>query len=221
MFKSEVQCNACREFLRNERDRYSLTSVEDHVWEKPIQNFMGVVDVFYIDRVYAHARSDEELTQLLAVGPPSLDKDSPLGQIVLDYERYPPVLIDRNSLKPQKMDVADFSASWYSAHLASAPPGSVTLWMRHLEMMMLSHIDGMNIGNTVKSHFQEPIWRTIGGTMVADLRRIARWKQEDVRKEGLQLKTQDAKEETFGRMKGSAIWRLILDLTLEQPWYPN
>jgi hypothetical protein len=220
MFKSAEKRNACREFLKNEKTRYSLTTVEDYVWEKPIQNFVGLIDVYYIDRVYAHAHSDQELDNLVAAGPPSLDRGSVIGQIFLDYERHPPIPIDRNALVARKMDIADFSASWYSARLASAPAGSVTLWMRRLEMMMLSHIDGMAIGNPVKSHFQEPIWRTTGGTMVADLRRIARWRQEDVRKEGSQLKTVLAKEETFGRMKGNATWRLILDLTLEQPWYP-
>jgi hypothetical protein len=221
MFKSEAKRNACREFLKNEKTRYSLTTVEDYVWEKPIQNFVGLIDVYYIDRVYAHARSDDELAQLFDVGPPTLDRGSPLGQIFLDYQQHPPVPVDRDALVPRKMDVAEFSASWYSARLASAPAGSVTVWMRRLEMMMLSHIDGMAIGNPVKSHFQEPIWRTTGGTMVADLRRIARWRQDNLRAEGSQLKTVVSKEETFGRMKGNAVWRLIVDLTLEQPWYPS
>ncbi|KAF9504952.1 hypothetical protein BS47DRAFT_1400877 [Hydnum rufescens UP504] len=206
MFKAEGRRNAC---------------VEDYIWEKPLQNFVGVVDIFYIDRVYAHASSEEEVSQLLAIGPPTLNRESSLGQIILDYEWYPPIPVDKNALVPRKMDVADISASWYSARLTAAPAGSVTCWMRHLEMMILAHTDGMAIGNPVKSHFQEPIWQTTSGTMVADLRRITKWKQADIRKEGSQLKTQDASEETFGRMKGNAIWRVILDLTLEQPWYPS
>ncbi|KAF9517892.1 hypothetical protein BS47DRAFT_1359187 [Hydnum rufescens UP504] len=195
--------------------------VEDYIWEKPLQNFVGVVDIFYIDRMYAHASSEEEVSQLLAIGPPTLNRESSLGQIILDYEWYPPIPVDKNALVPWKMDVADILASWYSARLTAAPAGSVTCWMHHLEMMILAHTDGMAIGNPVKSHFQEPIWQTTSGTMVADLHRITKWKQADIRKEGSQLKTQDASEETFGQMKGNAIWRVILDLTLEQPWYPS
>ncbi|KAF9504286.1 hypothetical protein BS47DRAFT_1401574 [Hydnum rufescens UP504] len=221
MFKAEGRHNACWEYLRNEQSRYLLTGVEDYIWEKPLQNFVGVVDIFYIDRMYAHASSEEEVSQLLAVGPPTLNRESSLGQIILDYEQYPPIPVDKNALVPRKMDVADISASWYSARLTAAPAGSVTCWMHHLEMMILAHTNGMAIGNPVKSHFQEPIWWTTGGTMVADLRQITKWKQADIHKEGSQLKTQDASEEMFGRMKGNAIWRVILDLTLEQPWYPS
>jgi hypothetical protein len=50
--------------------------------------------------------------------------------------------------------------------------------------MILSHTDGMAIGNPVKLHFQEPIWQTTGSMMVADLHWITRWKQADIRKEG-------------------------------------
>ncbi|KAF9505166.1 hypothetical protein BS47DRAFT_1368284 [Hydnum rufescens UP504] len=86
MFKAEGRHNACREYLRNEWSRYSLTGVEDYIWEKPLQNFGGVVDIFYINCVYAHASSEEEVSQLLAVGPPTLNRESSLGQIILDYE---------------------------------------------------------------------------------------------------------------------------------------
>ena len=83
---------------------------------------------------------------------------------------------------------------------------------------MLSYINKLDVGG-IASHFQEPIRQMGSGTMVADLHWIARWKQQDVCKEGLQLKTTKAKEETFGQMKSSSIWRLILDLTVEQPLY--
>ncbi|KAF9509437.1 hypothetical protein BS47DRAFT_1396865 [Hydnum rufescens UP504] len=144
---------------------------------------------------------------------------SSLGELFLDYHRHPPIPVDgKAKLVARKMDIIDISVSWYSAQLASAPPGSITLWMRRLEMM-LSYIDKLDVGG-IASHFQEPIRRMGSGTMVADFRRIARWKQQDVRKEGLQLKTTEAKEETFGQMKSSSIWRLILDLTVERPSYP-
>src|ERR1700721_1336791 len=145
---------------------------------------------------------------------------SSFGDLFLDYQKHPPIVVDKAKVVRRKMDIVDISVSWYSARLASAPPGSVTLWMRRLEMMMLSYIDKLDVGGIV-SHFQEPIRQTKSGTMVVDLRRIARWKQQDVRKEGLQLKTTEAKEETFGRMKSNSIWRLILDLTIDQPWYPS
>ncbi|KAF9508737.1 hypothetical protein BS47DRAFT_1365732 [Hydnum rufescens UP504] len=221
MFKAEGRHNACQEYLRNEQSQYLLTGVEDYIWEKPLQNFVGVVDIFYINHMYAHASSEEEVSQLLAVGPPTLNRESSLGQIILDYEWYPPIPVNKNALVPWKMDVTDILASWYSAHLTAAPAGSVTCWMWHLEMMILAHTNGMAIENLVKSHFQEPIWQTTGSTMVADLHWITKWKQADIHKEGSQLKTQDASEEMFGQMKGNAIWRVILDLTLEQPWYPS
>ncbi|KAF9504038.1 hypothetical protein BS47DRAFT_1401818 [Hydnum rufescens UP504] len=149
MFKAEGRHNACWEYLRNEQSRYSLTGVEDYIWEKPLQNFVGVVDIFYIDRI-----------------------ESSLGQIILDYERYPPIPVDKNALVPRKMDVADISASWYSARLAAAPAGSVTCWM-------LSSGD-----DDSGSHRWNGYWQP------------GEWKQADIRKEGSQLKTQDASEET-------------------------
>ncbi|KAF9506777.1 hypothetical protein BS47DRAFT_1399227 [Hydnum rufescens UP504] len=133
MFKSLARQDACQAHLWGTREANELTSVETMVWEQPIQNFMGLVDVYYINRVYAHARSEIELKELLDVGPPPLTMASSLAR---------------------KMDIVDIS------------------------MMMLSYIDKLDVGG-IASHFQEPIRQTGSGTMVADFRRIARWKQQD------------------------------------------
>jgi hypothetical protein len=161
------------------------------VWEQPIQNFMGLVDVYYIDQVDAHAQSEIELKELLNVGPPPLAMASSLGELFLNYQRYPPIPVNKSKLVARNMDIVNISVSWYSAQLASAPPGSITLWMHRLEMMMLSYIDKLDVGG-IASHFQEPIRQTGSGTMVADFCQIARWKQQDIHKEGLQLKTTEA-----------------------------
>lgn len=194
--------------------------MEDHVWEKPLVNFIGLVDIFYVDQVYAHASSDEELERLISVGPPTLDTGSPIGAIFMDYQRHPPIPVNKELLEVRTLDVVEISASWYSKQLAAVPPGSVTVFMHHLEMMMLAYVDGMDVGKIPK-HFLEPVLQTTSGTMVADLRRITRWKQLEVRKEGLQLKTIKGKEEMFGRMKTTSIWRLTLDLSLDEPYYPK
>ena len=106
-----------------------MTCVETMVWEQPIQNFMGLVDVYYIDRVYAHAWSEIKLKELLDIGPPPLTMASSLGELFLNYQRHPPIPVDKAKLVARKMDIVDISVSWYSAQLASAPPGSITLWM--------------------------------------------------------------------------------------------
>ncbi|KAF9515190.1 hypothetical protein BS47DRAFT_1391726 [Hydnum rufescens UP504] len=144
----------------------------------------------------ARVRNRIEGTSRLSSLPPSLWPGS-LGGIIPNYQRHPPIPVNKAKLVARKMDIVNISVSWYSAQLASAPPGSITLWMRRLEMMMLSYIDKLDVGG-IASHFQEPIRQTGSGTMVADFRWIARWKQQDVCKEGLQLKTTEAKEETFG-----------------------
>ncbi|KAF9505376.1 hypothetical protein BS47DRAFT_1368126 [Hydnum rufescens UP504] len=107
-----------------------LTSVETMVWEQPIQNFMGLVDVYYIDQVYAHAQSEIKLKELLDVSPPPLAMASSLGELFLDYQRHPPIPVNKAKLVARKMDIVDILVSWYSAQLTSAPPGSITLWMR-------------------------------------------------------------------------------------------
>ena len=184
-------------YLWETQEMHELMSVEMKPWEQPIQNFVGLVDIYYINQVYVHAQSNSELKELLDVGPPPLSMASSFGELFLDYQKHPPIVVDKAKLVPRKMDVVNISVSWYSAQLASAPPRSVTLWMHRLEMMMLSYIDKLDVGGIVL-HFQEPIRWMNSGTMDANLCQIARWKQQDVCKEGLQLKTTEAKEETFG-----------------------
>ncbi|KAF9509705.1 hypothetical protein BS47DRAFT_1365086 [Hydnum rufescens UP504] len=96
-----------------------------------------------------------------------------LGELFLNYQRHPPIPVDKAKLVARKMDIVNIS------------------------MMMLSYIDKLDVGG-IALHFQEPIRWTGSGTMVADFCWIARWKQQDVHKEGSQLKTTEAKEETFG-----------------------
>ncbi|KAF9505798.1 hypothetical protein BS47DRAFT_1367819, partial [Hydnum rufescens UP504] len=145
--KGEMLVNA---HLWGTKEANELTSVENNGLEQPIQNFMGLVD------------------ELLDVGPPPSLWPARLVNYSSTIKGIPLFQSIKQTCS-QKDGYRRHLSIWYSAQLASAPPGSITLWMRRLEMMMLSYIDKLDVGG-IASHFQEPIRRTGSGTMVADFR---------------------------------------------------
>ncbi|KAF9509937.1 hypothetical protein BS47DRAFT_1364928 [Hydnum rufescens UP504] len=82
----------------------------------PSEHYTGLRDLEYIDQVYAHARSQQELDNLLAIAPPLIkDKDSrsQYGEYFLNYDQYPPIigpLIPRDQ-RLHRLQVVEFDTA--------------------------------------------------------------------------------------------------------------
>ncbi|KAF9505658.1 hypothetical protein BS47DRAFT_1367896 [Hydnum rufescens UP504] len=76
------------------------------------ERYTGLRDLEYIDQVYAHARSQQELDNLLAIAPPLIkDKDSrsQYGEYFLNYDQYLPIV------------VIEFDTAWLVAGSPNCP----------------------------------------------------------------------------------------------------
>ncbi|KAF9504986.1 hypothetical protein BS47DRAFT_1368401 [Hydnum rufescens UP504] len=93
-----------------------VTTVTIDASHAPSERYTGLRDLEYIDQVYAHARSQQELDNLLAIAPPLIkDKDSRsrYGEYFLNYDQYPPIigpLIPRDQ-RLRRLQVVEFDTA--------------------------------------------------------------------------------------------------------------
>ncbi|KAF9516554.1 hypothetical protein BS47DRAFT_1390612 [Hydnum rufescens UP504] len=110
----------------------------------PSKRYTGWKDLEYLDQVYAHACSQEELEALVAIAPP-LIKGRPggarYGELFLNYDLHPPVAgppVPRAE-RLRHLHIVDFDIAWLVPRLAQLPPETVDLPLRRMEMMMRAH----------------------------------------------------------------------------------
>lgn len=210
LFKDADKRDSCREWIREKDGSVTMTSFK---YQQALINFSSTMDLPYTAQVYALARSPEELDDLLAIGPSPIASTEDIMVEILDYKQYPPVL--NRFPKPTKivrsMQCVEFDTDWISSFIARGSHGALASWMRRLELMMLSFLDGSHPG--VRSHFVTEIWPS-AGKMNQCMRSIARAAEEQ---SGSTKVTSDV--ETFGPTKSRLLWRVVLELELEEPRY--
>ncbi|KAF9520030.1 hypothetical protein BS47DRAFT_1387645 [Hydnum rufescens UP504] len=192
-----------------------VTTVTIDASHAPSERYTGLRDLEYIDQVYAHARSQQELDNLLAIAPPLIkDKDSRsrYGEYFLNYDQYPPIvgpLIPRDQ-RLRRLQVVEFDTAWLVARLAQLPIQTVDLHLRRMEMMIRAHSNRvMSVG------FVTMMWPT-SGPVDAIIRRICRLVNEG---RSTTWAPNLLPDESFGFAKSPPVWRIKLDLNLEHPEY--
>ncbi|KAF9507833.1 hypothetical protein BS47DRAFT_1366388 [Hydnum rufescens UP504] len=179
------------------------------------EHYTGLRDLEYIDQVYAHACSQQELDNLLAIAPPLIkDKDSRsrYGEYFLNYDQYPPIvgpLIPRDQ-RLRRLQVIEFDTAWLVAWLAQLPIQTVDLHLHRMEMMICAHSNHvMSVG------FMTMMWPT-SGPVDAIIHRIC-WLVNEGR--STTWAPNLLPDESFGFAKSPPVWRIKLDLNLEHPEY--
>jgi hypothetical protein len=215
LFKDVARRDLCLRFLAD-----SLVNCPVHSFQytDALVNCFGLVEVRYMQEVYINSLSLAEVKGLLAVGPVPYSSPTDAIPEMLDYKRFPPLIDPRPGVPKQEhvrsMMSVEFDTEWLSRRLYNAQrenPLSVTIGMRRMEMQMIAHktpAKGTPLG------FTSRVWPPAGGTMISDLRQIARWARAD-----LGGTVVSSNVETFGRTKVRPAWRIVLEIELDQPRY--
>lgn len=213
LFKDVARRDSCLQVLVG---TLATCSVQPFQYTDALVNCFGLAEVRYIQEVYINAVSMAEVNELLAVGPVPYALPSDAIPEMLDYKRFPP-LIDSGAgpLKHEKvrsMMAVEFDTEWLSRRLYRARkenPGSVTIGMRRMEMQMIAH---KNPAKGTPLGFTTNVWPTAGGTMISDVRQIARWALSEHAGTAVLSNV-----ETFGRTKVRPAWRIVWEMDLDRP----
>ncbi|KAF9520953.1 hypothetical protein BS47DRAFT_1356925 [Hydnum rufescens UP504] len=192
-----------------------VTTVMIDASHAPSERYTGLRDLEYIDQVYAHAHSQQELDNLLAIAPPLIkDKDSRsrYREYFLNYDQYLPIvgLLIPKDQRLRRLQVVEFDTAWLVAWLAQLPIQTVDLHLHRMEMMIHAHSNHvMSVG------FVTMMWPT-SGPVDAIIRQICRLVNEG---RSTTWAPNLLPDESFGFAKSPPVWRIKLDLNLKHPEY--
>jgi hypothetical protein len=134
LFKRSLPCNELKVILDNWAATHGaeVMAITIDALHTPSERYMGSRDLEYIDQVYAHARNQQELDDLMAITPPLIkDKESRAryGEFFLNYDLYPPVvgppMSREQRLRP--LQIVEFDTAWLVSQLARLSPQTVDL----------------------------------------------------------------------------------------------
>ncbi|KAF9512240.1 hypothetical protein BS47DRAFT_1363259 [Hydnum rufescens UP504] len=192
-----------------------VTTVTINASHVPSGHYTGLRDLEYIDQVYAHAHSQQELDNLLAIAPPLIkDKDSrsQYGEYFLNYDQYPPIigpLIPRDQHLCH-LQVVEFDTVWLVAWLAQLPIQTVALDLCQMDMMIHAHSNHvMSVG------LMTMMWPT-SGPVDAIICWICQLVNEG---HSTTWAPNLLPDESFGFVKSPPVWCIKLDLNLKPPKY--
>jgi hypothetical protein len=114
--------------------------------------------------------------------------------------------------KLRQVNCVEFDTEWLIQNLASLPHVSISLPLRHMEMLMRAHKH-----RAFSAGFVVTMWPT-EGPVDAIIRRISRMASAAL---GSTVTANPVADETFGFSKSPADWHIKLDLERDHPQYPK
>ena len=213
LFKDVARRDSCLQVLAGSL----ANTVHSFQYTDALVNCFGVTEVRYMQEVYINAVSTAEVKALLEIGPVPYASPTDAIPEMLDYKRFPPLIDPRADPvrhETRRMTSVEFDTEWLSRRLYRArkeDPASVTIGMRRMEMQMIAH---KNPAKGTPLGFTTNIWPPVGGTMISDIRQIARWALSD-----LGGSMVSSNNETFGRTKVRPAWRIVSEIDADGPRY--
>lgn len=177
----------------------------------------STMDLWYVDQVYAHAQTTEELQRLLDCAPPPPTTKQMYTASFLWFDHYPPQV----PMKPfefppsiyndrrRTLDVVEFTTEWVGQRIRQAPPNTIHIAFRRFEMLLRSHA----YRDRAPNPFVVSLWPA-EGPMDACLRTIGRWARMDL---GSRRSDTPRHQESFGIRLDPPVWQMELELDLDHP----